>query len=188
MIRKTKITPKKITKKAPVVKPEKSLKAPKSQKNQEFKVGDIMPDFLVKDQDGNAHKLSDYRGNVVVLYFYPKDMTSGCTLEAQGFQEAWLQFTALGAMIFGISPDSEESHQKFCEKESISFPLFADTDHKIANTYGVWKEKSMYGKKYMGVSRETFVIDEEGKLMKHFTDVKPADHPQEVLQFIESNK
>lgn len=134
------------------------------------------PNFTLYDQDSNPHVLSDYKGSKVVLYFYPKDMTSGCTLEAQGFRDLWLEYTALGVHIFGISPDDVKSHKKFCDKEELTFPLLADTDHKVAEAYGAWNGR---------ISRNTVVIDEEGNIVKTFEKVDPARHPQELLEYIQ---
>lgn len=170
----TKKTPKKKVKTAKVAKPTKVAKLSKA------------IDFSLKDQEGKTHTLSDYKGSKVILYFYPKDMTSGCTLEAQGFQELYGEFSLLGVEVFGISPDDVSSHKEFCEKEKLTFPLLADVDKKVAKDYGVWVEKSMYGKKYMGVRRDSFVIDEEGTIIRHFENVKPVEHPQEMLDFIKS--
>lgn len=148
------------------------------------KEGTIAPDFSLKDQEGKLHQLSAYKGKIVVLYFYPKDMTSGCTLEAQGFRDLEPEFRRLEVVVFGISPDDEKSHQKFCEKESLNFSLLADVGHVVAENYGVWVEKSMYGRKYMGVRRDSFIIGKDGSILKHFSKVKPEEHPQEVLSFI----
>ncbi len=140
------------------------------------------PDFTLSDQDGRAHTLSEYAGKWVILYFYPKDMTSGCTLEAQGFRDLLSEFTALGVTVFGISIDNQKSHKKFCEQEALTFPLLSDIDKKVVNLYGVWLEKTMYGKKYMGIERETFLINPDGEIAKHYQKVKPVEHPQEVLR------
>jgi thioredoxin-dependent peroxiredoxin len=144
--------------------------------------GKKAPDFTAKDDEGNIVKLKELRGKKVVLYFYPKDNTSGCTKEACDFRDAYSQFKRKGAVILGVSPDSERSHQKFKEKFSLPFTLIVDEAKEIANLYGVWKEKSMYGRKYMGVERTTFVIDEEGKIRKIFPKVKVTDHAQAVLE------
>lgn len=138
-------------------------------------------DFKLQDQDGNWHSLADYKGKKVVLYFYPKDMTSGCTVEAQCFRDRMNDFKAFGIQVLGVSPDDVKSHKKFAEKEHLNFPLLADVDKEVVNAYGVWVEKSMYGKKYMGVQRDTFLIDENGVLIKHYEKVKPENHIEEVL-------
>ncbi|NDE68393.1 thioredoxin-dependent thiol peroxidase, partial [bacterium] len=135
------------------------------------------PQFILNDQNGKPHKLSDYLGKKVLLYFYPKDMTSGCTLEAQGFRDLLPKFTALDVAILGISIDDEKTHKKFCDKEELTFPLLADVDKKVVQAYGVWVEKSMYGRKYLGIQRDSFLIDETGTIIKHYEKVKPIEHP-----------
>lgn len=142
--------------------------------------------FELKDQNNKIHKLSDYKGKLVVLYFYPKDLTSGCTLEAQNFSKLYKEFQKLGAEIIGVSCDDEKTHKKFETKENIPFPLLADTEKNVVNSYGVWVEKSMYGKKYMGIQRDTFLIDKKGEILKHYEKVKPATHPAEVLEDIKA--
>lgn len=144
--------------------------------------GSKAPDFAAKDQDGNKVKLSDQKGQRVVLYFYPKDDTPGCTKEACSFRDADDAFSKKGIKVFGVSIDDEKSHQKFISKYNLPFDLLADTDKKIVEKYGVWGEKSMYGKKYMGTLRKTFLIDENGKIVKIFDKVKVAEHADEVLQ------
>lgn len=138
-------------------------------------------DFKLQDQDGNWHSLADYRGQMVLLYFYPKDMTSGCTVEAQCFRDRMNDFRAFEIQVLGVSPDDVKSHKKFAEKERLNFPLLADVDKSVVQKYGVWVEKSMYGKKYMGVQRDTFLIDGEGEILKHYEKVKPENHIEEVL-------
>jgi peroxiredoxin Q/BCP len=147
----------------------------------ELTVGAQAPAFSAPDQSGKTVSLSDFKGKKVVLYFYPKDDTPGCTTEACSFRDAHKTFEKKGAVVLGVSPDSAKSHIKFIEKFSLPFPLLADEDKKIANDYGVWVEKSMYGKKYMGVERSTFVIDGQGKLSAIYRKVKPAEHTAEVL-------
>jgi peroxiredoxin Q/BCP len=142
------------------------------------------PAFTLADQDGKKHPLADYAGKYLLLYFYPKDMTSGCTIEAQLFNEQLPAFKELGVAICGVSPDSVVSHKKFCDKESLDFPLLSDEGHKICDAYGVWKEKSMYGKKYMGVERSTFVIDKKGVVVIEYRKVSPTDHIEAVLSDI----
>ncbi|MDB5033060.1 MAG: Thiol peroxidase, Bcp-type [Chlorobi bacterium] len=144
-------------------------------------MGDIAPDFSAPDQNGRVHHLKDYRGRKIVLYFYPKDMTSGCTAEACDFRDNMARVTANGAVLLGVSPDSAARHAKFATKESLAFPLLADVDTAISQAYGVWKEKSMYGRKYMGVERTTFIIDEEGTIAKVFPKVKVPGHVAEVI-------
>jgi len=147
----------------------------------ELSVGDLAPDFVLPSTEGMMMTLQALKGKQVVLYFYPKDMTSGCTVEAHEFSKLAKKFAKKDVLIFGISPDSIESHFKFIEKEGITFPLLADETKVVCKAYGVWKEKSMYGKKYMGVERSTFVIDEEGKLREVYRKVKPEGHAVCVL-------
>jgi thioredoxin-dependent peroxiredoxin len=146
------------------------------------KVGQKAPDFTVMTDDGTKVKLSDFKGKKVVLYFYPKDDTPGCTKEACAFRDGIDEIKAKGAVVIGVSTDSVESHRKFKSKFDLNFPLLADTDKKIVETYGTWKEKSMYGKKYMGIERTTFVIDEQGKITHIFPKVKVDQHYDEVLE------
>ena len=145
------------------------------------------PLFTTTDHNGNEVNLEMYQGKQVLIYFYPKDMTPGCTTEALGFQDLYEKFKEHNTEIFAISKDSQASHQKFCEKHGLAFPLLMDIENKIIKKYGVWKEKSMYGKTYMGISRESFLIDEQGVIIKHWNKVKPAVHPQEVLDYILEN-
>jgi len=147
----------------------------------ELVVGAKAPAFSAPDQSGKTVSLSDLKGKKVVLYFYPKDDTPGCTTEACSFRDEHAAFKKKGVVVLGMSPDSAKSHLKFAEKFSLPFPLLSDEDHKIAEAYGVWVEKSMYGKKYMGVERSTFVIDAQGKLSAIYRKVKPAEHTGEVL-------
>lgn len=146
-----------------------------------LKEGDQAPDFTIKDQDGNDVKLADFKGQKVVLYFYPKDDTPGCTKEACSFRDADDVYKEKGINVFGVSTDNEKSHQKFISKFNLPFSLLADTDKNLVNAYGVWGEKSMYGKKYMGINRTTFLIDEEGKIKKIFNKVNVSEHADEVL-------
>ena len=148
----------------------------------ELTVGQKAPDFAVLYDKGEKVKLSDFKGKKVVLYFYPKDDTPGCTKEACAFRDGISAIKKQGAEILGVSTDSVESHQKFKKKFELNFPLLADTDKKIVETYGTWKEKSMYGKKYMGIERTTFVIDEQGKISHIFPKVKVDQHYDEVLE------
>ena len=147
-----------------------------------LKEGDKAPDFTSKDQDGNPVKLSDHKGQKVVLYFYPKDDTPGCTKEACSFRDADDVYRKKGIKVFGVSTDDEKSHQKFISKFQLPFDLLADTDKSIVESYGVWGEKSMYGKKYMGTNRKTFLIDEDGRIAKIFDKVNVEQHADEVLQ------
>ena len=151
-------------------------------KSEELKVGQKAPDFTVLNDKGDKVKLSDLKGKKVVLYFYPKDDTPGCTTEACAFRDGIDEIKKKGATVIGVSADSVESHQKFKKKFDLNFPLLADTDKKIVEAYGTWKEKSMYGSKYMGIERTTFVIDEQGKISHIFPKVKVSEHYDEVLE------
>ncbi|MBI3988578.1 MAG: thioredoxin-dependent thiol peroxidase [candidate division NC10 bacterium] len=144
-------------------------------------VGQQAPAFTAVDATGRQVKLSDFKGRHVVLYFYPKDMTPGCTTEACDFRDAYAEFGKLNAMILGISPDGPPSHQKFIAKYQLPFPLLSDPDHTIAGKYGVWQEKKLYGKTFMGIVRTTFLIDSTGKVRKVFPKVKVSGHTEEVL-------
>ena len=146
-----------------------------------LKEGDTAPDFTTTDENGNEVRLADFRGSRVVLYFYPKDDTPGCTKEACSFRDANDVYTEKGIKVFGVSNDNEKSHQKFISKFSLPFSLLADTDKKLVTDYGVYGEKSMYGKKYMGINRITFLIDEAGKIKKIFNKVNVSEHADEVL-------
>jgi peroxiredoxin Q/BCP len=145
-------------------------------------VGDKAPVFAATNQDGETVKLGDLKGQRVVLYFYPKDDTPGCTKEACSFRDADDVYRKKNIRVLGVSTDSEKSHQKFISKFALPFDLLADTDKSIVEAYGVWGEKSMYGKKYMGTNRKTFLIDEEGKIVKIFDKVDVAAHADEVLE------
>ena len=142
------------------------------------------PDFELPDEDEKVHRLSDYRGKVVVLYFYPKDDTPGCTTEACNFRDDYSEYQAAGMVILGVSPDSSRSHTKFKTKYDLPFPLLADTDHKICEEYGVWGLKKFMGREYMGVMRTTFLIDADGKILRVFENVKPAAHSAEILEIL----
>ncbi len=146
-----------------------------------LKEGDKAPNFSSTDQDGNKVKLADFKGQKLVLYFYPKDDTPGCTKEACSFRDADETFASKGIKVLGVSTDDEKSHQKFISKFQLPFDLLADTDHSIVDAYGVWGEKSMYGKKYMGTFRKTFLIDEKQTIVKIFDKVKVDEHADEVL-------
>jgi thioredoxin-dependent peroxiredoxin len=144
--------------------------------------GSKAPAFTLKDQNNQTHKLSDYKGKYVVLYWYPKDNTPGCTRESCGFRENVKAFEKLGAVVLGASILDTRSKAKFAEKHSLNFPLLADEDNEVARKYGVWKEKSMYGKTYYGINRETFLIGPDGKILKHWEKAKGNEqHPEEVL-------
>ena len=142
------------------------------------------PDFSTTDQSGKKITLKDHRGKKVVLYFYPKDDTPGCTKEACAFRDHFAEFKQLGVEVFGVSVDTEKSHKSFAEKFKLPFTLLADTDKKIVNAYGVWGEKSMYGRKYMGTNRVTYLINESGYIAAVFPKVKPQEHPEEILALI----
>jgi peroxiredoxin Q/BCP len=146
-----------------------------------MKVGQKAPEFSVVDDSGKTVKLSDFKGKKVVLYFYPKDDTPGCTKEACNFRDGIAEIKKQGAVVLGVSADSAESHKKFKTKFDLNFQLLADTDKKIVESYDVWKEKSMYGKKYMGIERTTYVIDKDGKISHIFPKVKVDEHYDEVL-------
>jgi peroxiredoxin Q/BCP len=148
--------------------------------------GKAAPEFELKSDAGETVKLSDLRGKPVVLYFYPKDDTPGCTAQACGIRDAWGEFERAGAVVLGVSPDDERSHVKFKEKYELPFSLLADTEHATAEDYGVWVEKNYAGKTYMGVERSTFVIDADGKLVKELRNVKPDTHADDVLAVLAS--
>jgi len=143
--------------------------------------GTPAPGFSLTSDNGETVTLSSFRGTPVVLYFYPKDDTPGCTTQACGIRDAWGEFEQRGAAVLGVSPDGEASHVRFKQKHDLPFTLLADPDHATAEAYGVWVEKSMYGKTYMGVERSTFVIDADGNVAKVLRKVKPATHADDVL-------
>ena len=145
-------------------------------------VGKKAPDFTLEDQDCKKISLKDFAGKKVVLYFYPKDNTSGCTKEACSFRDDFPKFKKSKAVILGVSPDSVSSHKKFVEKYNLPFILLSDESKKVLDKYNVWKEKSMYGRKYMGVERTTYIIDENGKIKKIFNKVKVDGHNLEVME------
>lgn len=146
-------------------------------------IGDMVPDVLGTDQNGNEIKRSDFPGKFIALYFYPKDMTSGCTAQACNLRDNYAALQAAGYQVIGVSADSAESHQKFIDKNSLPFPLIADPDHKLLEDVGVWGEKSMYGRKYMGTFRTTFIIDPEGKVVRIIgpKQIKTKDHAAQIL-------
>jgi len=151
-------------------------------------IGKKAPAFTLPDQDGNKHKLSDYKGKNVVIFFYPKDDTPGCTKESCGFSASLKQFEKLNTVVMSISILDSASKKKFADKHKLQHILLADEDHKTGEKYGVWKEKSLYGKKYLGINRETFVIDESGKIVAHWEKAKGnEDHPKEVLEWLKEN-
>ncbi|MEO0756050.1 MAG: thioredoxin-dependent thiol peroxidase [Cyanobacteria bacterium J06648_16] len=149
-------------------------------------VGDPAPDFSLPDADGNLISLSDLKGQRVVLYFYPRDNTPGCTKEACAFRDSYEQYQAAGAVVLGVSTDNAKSHAKFTAKHNLPFPLLIDEDGKVATAYGSYGLKKMYGKEYMGISRSTYVIGPDGVLEKIYLKVKPAEHPAEVLSDIQA--
>lgn len=147
-----------------------------------LKAGDIAPDFSVNDQNGTPIKLSDFKGKKVVLYFYPKDSTPGCTAEACNLRDNYQALQKAGYEILGVSKDGEKSHQKFIDKYDLPFTLLADEEKEIHDKYGTWIEKSMYGRKYMGTARVTFIIDAEGKIEEIIEKVKTKDHTAQILK------
>jgi len=147
-----------------------------------LKVGDKAPSFKLKNQDEKVISLADQKGKTIVLYFYPKDDTSGCTREACNFRDEFPKFGKMKAEIIGVSADSVESHKKFAEKYNLPFNLLSDEGKEVIEKYGVWQEKSMYGKKYMGIVRTTFIIDPSGKIHKIFPKVKVEEHNKEVME------
>ena len=150
--------------------------------------GKKAPDFTAPDQNGKQHSLSAYKGKWVILYFYPKDMTPGCTTEACNFRDDFPEFNKLDAVILGVSKDSVQKHLKFVQKYDLPFSLISDENGTICETYGVWQEKSMYGKKYMGINRSTFLINPEGNIARVFPKVNVKTHAEELLQAIEELK
>ena len=148
--------------------------------------GTPAPDFELQSDSGEPVTLSALRGKTVVLYFYPRDNTSGCTTQACGIRDAWSEFERAGAVVLGVSPDGVGSHAKFKDAFGLPFTLLADPDHTVAETYGVWQQKSRYGRTYMGIVRSTFVIDADGNVVKALRNVKPATHTDAVLAVIEA--
>jgi len=144
------------------------------------------PDFALQDDTGQSRSLSDYRGQPLVLYFYPKDDTPGCTTEACNFRDDYSAYQQTGVTILGVSPDTVKSHVKFKAKFGLPFPLLADLDHKVCELYGVWGPKKLMGREYDGVYRTTFIIDAQGKIARVFENVKPPEHSAEVLEAIQS--
>ena len=149
-----------------------------------LETGTKAPDFSLPDQNGKMHRLSEYRGQKVILYFYPKDNTAGCTKQACGFGDRYPQFREKGAVVLGVSKDSVASHKKFEEKYGLPFTLLSDTELEVIKAYDVWKEKKNYGKVSMGVVRTTYLIDEEGVIIRAMDKVKAADNPQEMLELV----
>lgn len=145
-------------------------------------VGELAPPFKLPDQDGNVVSLSDFKGQPIVLYFYPKDMTPGCTQEACDFRDNFARLKKGKTIVLGISKDSKDLHKKFINKYELNFPLLADTEGKVCEDYGVWKEKSLYGRKYMGIERTTFIIGPDQKIKKVYSKVKVAGHVDQILE------
>jgi peroxiredoxin Q/BCP len=153
------------------------------EKQAQLAEGDIAPDFTMKDKSGRATKLSELRGKKsVVVYFYPKDFTPGCTMEATEFSRDYKKFVEASIEVVGISPDDEESHQKFRDKMGMPYPLVADTENGVSKKYGVYGLKSFMGREYMGVNRSTFLVDKSGKIVRVYKKVKPAGHSREVFE------
>lgn len=146
-----------------------------------LEIGTTAPEFTLPDQNGELHTLSDYRGHKVILYFYPKDSTAGCTKQACGFAERMPQFSERGAVVLGVSKDSVKSHKRFEEKYGLPFTLLSDPELEVIKAYDVWQEKKLYGKVSMGVVRTTYLIDENGVIVRAFGKVKAADNPQQML-------
>lgn len=146
--------------------------------------GDPAPDFTLPADNGSEVTLGALRGKKIVLYFYPKDNTSGCTTQACELQETLSEITVRGAVVLGVSPDSLQSHEKFRDKYGLTFPLLSDENHQVAEAYGVWKEKSMYGRKYWGIERSTFIIDEDGMILDAWRKVRPKGHAEKVSEIL----
>lgn len=153
-----------------------------------MKINDIAPDFEAKDQDGKIHKLSDYKGKWVLIYFYPKDDTSGCTKEACVIRDMTPDFKKLDLTVLGVSKDSVRSHKRFEKKYDLPFTLLSDEDKEILNKYGVWAEKKFMGRVYMGTLRQSFLIDPKGKIAKVYENVKPETHAEEILEDLKTLK
>ena len=147
-----------------------------------LETGQKAPAFSLPDQNGKIHTLEEYRGKKVILYFYPKDNTPGCTKQACNFGELYPQFTQKGAVVLGVSKDSVASHKKFAEKYNLPFPILSDPETEMIQSYGVWQEKINYGKTYMGIVRSTYLIDEDGVVVKAFGKVKAAENPAKMLE------
>lgn len=147
-----------------------------------LETGTKAPAFRLPDQDGTMHSLKDYRGKKVILYFYPKDNTSGCTKEACSFRDRYPDITEKGAVVLGVSKDSVASHKKFEQNHSLPFTLLSDESTEVLQKYDVWKEKNMYGRKYMGIEHSTYLIDEKGTIIKAYQKVKPGTHPDDVVK------
>lgn len=153
-----------------------------------LEIGNSVPQFSLPDQDGKIHDIKDYKGQWVIIYFYPKDLTPGCTTEACNFQEVLPDFNSIDAVIFGISKDSVKQHKKFANKYNLQFSLLSDENSNICEQFGVWQKKSMYGKEYMGIVRSTFIINPEGKIVKVYPKVKVKEHHTEILNDLKELK
>jgi peroxiredoxin Q/BCP len=149
-----------------------------------LKIGDMAPEFSLQDQNGEVHRLADYLGKKVVLYFYPRDDTPGCTKEACNFRDNIARFNSGNSVVLGVSGDTLKSHAKFQEKYELPFTLLSDPEHGMLEDYGVWQEKSFMGKKHMGIVRTTFIIDEKGKIMHIYEKVKPEAHAEEIIELL----
>lgn len=154
--------------------------------SQELKVGSQAPAFSLKNTDGKTVKLADFKGQKVVLYFYPKDDTPGCTKEACSFRDNYAELQKRGVVVLGVSADNQKAHQKFTTKYGLPFTLLSDPEHMMLEKYNAWVEKSLYGRKYMGIARITYIINEEGKIAHIFSKVKPETHSQDVLNVIDT--
>lgn len=152
-----------------------------------IEVGNKALDFTLKNSQGEEIKLSNFKGKNIVLYFYPRDNTPGCTKEACGFRDVYDEILDLGGVVIGISPDGEKAHQKFKEKHNLPFYLLCDEEHEVAEKYGSWGEKKMYGKTFMGIIRSTFIIDNDFNIVKVYPKVSPAKHSEEILEFLKNN-
>lgn len=151
-------------------------------------IGNLAPDFVLPDQTGKTHQLANYQGKWLLLYFYPKDNTPGCTVEACTLRDNWADFAKLNAMVLGISADSVASHQKFSLKHSLPFPILADEQKTMLQAYGAIAEKSIFGKTFLGIKRSSFLLDPKGKIVKIYKNVKPAEHAAQVLADIKAMK
>ena len=150
-----------------------------------LQVKDKAPNFTLSDEHGIKHQLSDYRGKKVILYFYPKDMTSGCTRQACAFRDNYDEILKRDLVLIGISKDDEKSHKKFIEKYDLPFLLLSDIDTRVCQAYGVWVEKSLYGNRYMGIQRSTFIIDESGMIIKVYEKASPKENANDILKFLD---
>lgn len=159
-----------------------------TKKTTTIKPGDKAPSFSLHDQDGNTVSLSDFKGQQIVLYFYPKDMTPGCTQEACDFRDNFARLKKENTIVLGVSKDTKDLHKKFIAKYELNFPLLADTDGKVCEAYGAWKEKSLYGRKYMGIERTTFLIGPDQKIKKIYPKVKVSGHVDQILEDLKDTK